>query len=243
MASDGRFTVTHLTFSFILGIVVVFVGLTVISLIKKALLHPAPTTTSPLKVRGGAMTFRTAPNTNFGVDSNQNPCFVIPKSGATMELYADPTGPNTPFLKNPDQSQGLQDGVQFDLIGHNAKGDAPSVNGVRIYITSGCSGNNLGASLIPESDHNGSDFYHYRRNQHDDDGSYIRRFLDNDCAKPTGSYGTANDDNKDEDTCEHLAIIYVNVNRPPAQTDNYKSSAAQTWKCLNGDCVLQIRTP
>jgi hypothetical protein len=159
-----------------------------------------------------------------------------------MELYQDPTGPNTPILKNPDKSQPLNDGVQFDLVGHKVKVGGPSTNGVRIYIKTGCGPtNSLGAFLSVDSDGKGNTrFYKFRQNQPDDDLSYAKRFLDGVCEKPTTS-GTANDQYQDEDSCEHLSTIYVNINQPPTPTLDYISHAKDAWPCTNGECVLLIR--
>jgi hypothetical protein len=184
---------------------------------------PPLTTSTPVVVRGGAMTFRAHA---FAKDGNKQ-CLVIggTPAGATVELFeiGNRTG-------NPDDSVPLSQVAQMDFMGHKRDWTGEGNNGVRLVITNSCGGM-LGATIAAEPNSN-SDFY---PNQNatavdEDKTTYKMRFMDDDCesqsSDPTG----------DEDNCERAANIYIHASAVTKPHD----SATKTWNCTDGECEIRI---
>jgi hypothetical protein len=178
-------------------------------------------TNAPVKVRGGAMTFRST--SAFSQDGDGNPCVPI-KSGTQVGIFEPGNSGAT-----ADNSYPLQTGVQIDFFGHEENGGANSNDGVRVLITSTCNGSSLGATIVPEPLSHSS-FYPFQDQAKDEDKTtYRKRFLDSACIGTPSPSG-------DEDTCEHLSTVYVNS----SATITPKSNPAQEWLCTDGECDVKI---
>ena len=198
-------------------------------------------TDTPLKVQGGAPTFRTKKNLPFHQVSNNNYCALIGSATSTLQLKLFQPGNHSP---NPDCNISVPSGGQIDFYGRLLNQNPPpytteSMNGIRVTILQSCNGaNGLSASLTPEPPTSGtspsSGFYPDRNNiPDDDDAAYIERFEDLTCSTTPPS------SNGDEDTCEHLSSIYINN----AATSSPKSG--KRWRCINGECRVEffVTTP
>ena len=180
---------------------------------------------SPVKVRGGAMTFRTKKNVPFQNLGGDNYCVSL---GAPSTVQIDLFQPGSDPSGIPDKSATLSNGAQIDFLGSTADGSNASSNGSRILITNNPCGSSTGliATLQPEGTSSG--FYKNRNNASDEDDSHLVRFQDLPCSQSPPS-PTA-----DEDTCEHLNTIYINSSPTSSPTSGTK------WHCRNGECLVKI---
>ena len=216
MASDARFTITQVGISAIVAFLLGGIALALFQYLKQS-----PETSSPIKVRGGAMTFRAY---SYYSDNNGNDCVLLTTSTGSLNFIDDPLAvvPNVTTVS-------LQGVDHIDFFGRQPNGKDKSANGVSLKFTPTCkgpNGNQIGASLIALSGN--SDFYPFR-NGHvpDDDGTYIKRFWDKkgNSGKPSNS--------QDGDTCEHLSeatIYYTDPTKKPTPLPH----------CTNGECAIEI---
>jgi hypothetical protein len=177
---------------------------------------------SPLKVRGGAMTFRTKANNQFS---------QVPNTSSYCVLLGSPTSTVSLALFQPkDQTATtiqLTNQAQIDFFGHTPDGGSASNNGIQVLITSSCNGvTGLSALLQPEGSN--SQFYDHLNNAADEDNARMERFQDIPCSKnpPTPL--------ADEDTCEHMKQFIINS--APTPTPN----GGSVYKCRNGECRVEF---
>ena len=188
-------------------------------------------TNSPVKIRGGAMTFRFASGAVIDKDANGNFCSVIDKS-TSISLFEHPDEKGT--TAKADYQYSLSPGVQIDLFGYTRGGKSDSNNGIQVLITNTCKTNQLGASLIPEPN-SSSLFYPFEDNASDDptDKSTRRRFEDTACVGQQPP-----DQNGDEDTCEHLAKVYIHSS--PSANPKSNLVGNTPWSCERGECLVLV---
>lgn len=242
METTRRYTLTHLA---IAATVVALATVILVRLIS-ILLAPAHGD-SPVKVRGGAMTFRTKSGGQFQqVGTSNSYCVVLGATGTKLELDLFQPGNHQ---SNPNKSIALvPDHTQIDFFGRNEKGKIKrNGNEIRVLITSSCNGmQGVSATLTPVGN---SAFYLNQKNGTSQDGdddpstpdtSQSVRFQDLDCATsfpplPQTPGGLPQNPNGDEDLCENLGLIYVNS----GPTTN--PTSGDHWaRCHNGDCSLEI---
>lgn len=231
METTRRYTLTHLV---IAATVVALATLILVRLISIALTsRPGD---SPVKVRGGAMTFRTKSGGQMQQVSGNSFCVVLGSPGAkvTLDIFQPKNHTNT-----PNRSFKLTSQSQIDFFGRTEKGQVGSNNGTRVLITPSCNGQQgVSALFQPES----ADSGFYANNEsgpsqdgnddppNDNDSSHSVRFQDLACAaKFTPPNGSG-----DEDSCENMGIIYVN-DAPTGQPTNGKHA-----RCHNGDCLVEF---
>jgi len=193
----------------------------------------------PVKVRGGAMTFRTKSGTPFSQVSGNSFCVWLGSAGAklTLDIYQPKNHTNS-----PNRSIKLTNQSQIDFFGRSETGQIGSNNGTRVLITSSpCNGaQGLSALIQPEGANSG--FYSNNENGASQDGndnddpsnandqSHSIRFQDLACSsKFSPPAGTG-----DEDSCENMGLIYVN----DAPTDN--PTNGKHARCHNGDCSVEF---
>jgi hypothetical protein len=197
---------------------------------------------SPVKVRGGAMTFRTESGGQFQqVGTSNSYCIVLSTTSTNLTLDLFQPGNHT---KNPNKSISLADQTQIDFFGRNEKGKIKRDNEIQVLITSSCNGTQgISATLTPIAH---SAFYVNQKDAPSQDGddtpdtSRSIRFQDLDCATnflplPQSPGAMPQNPNGDEDFCENLGLIYVNSAPTTSPT------SGNPWaRCHNGDCSLEF---
>jgi len=189
----------------------------------------------PIKIRGGAMTFRA---TSWAKDASNgnNPCMV----GDWTRIELDDVVPvNQPTTSQFSVVYPSASSWQMDLYSRTKNGMAQKNDGVRLLSTKNCgSPGTNGITLIPEPN---SDLEYYPWQDADsgvtdeDQATKIKRFRDLDCVVTDVSKG-------DEDMCEHISNIYINI--PPLKPgDDPSKKPVGAYLCLNGECVLGFGTP
>jgi hypothetical protein len=186
-------------------------------LIREFLPSP-PTPSTPVVVRGGAMTFRGASGATIELDHDQNLCFVLGKVGATVTLSVTQNFNNG---GTTNYSGPLGIGALIDFKGRQHSGYGEGNYGVQVKITDSCGGSNLGASFSPE---NGKAGYYPGRGP-DEDGSYYLRYWDK-----TASGGPGQND--DEDNAEHMSKVYL--------TGAHWDNGASWQPCKDGECEIRF---
>jgi hypothetical protein len=186
-----------------------------------------PTPQPPIKIRGGAMTLRYPPI------SNANPWYPYPPGGPKAFCTTLDTTTGTAKLKifqhpDPDPDDPSATAQKFtltgnwivDLYGRNSNFSPDPHEGIELKPVSDCDGNNKGVALYPVQGAANSGFYSADLQpipgMTGPGNTYGKRYQKSGCT--------------DEDACEHLSTIYVNI--PPAQ--------AQSVDCENGDCLVKI---
>jgi hypothetical protein len=188
------------------------------------------TTDTPLKVRGGAPTFRTDPYVSF-VSAGSNYCVALGGSTSTLTLYLWQPGNHS---GTPTQLP-VPSGGQIDFFWRMPDGVRESDNGARVDLSHPCNGSSLGALISPETLPMGSTvysaFYAFRNNAGDDDYSHVERFEDTsaNCQRPPSP-------NWDEDSCEHLKSIYIHN----SLTTTPRDGSGTKWDCVNGECEVEF---
>jgi hypothetical protein len=239
METTRRYTLTHLM---IVATAVAVATLILARLISIALSsRPAD---SPVKVRGGAMTFRTKSGGQFQqVGASNSYCLVLSTTSTNLTLDLFQPGNHQ---SNPNKSISLvPDQTQIDFFGRNEKGKIKkNGNEIRVLITSSCNGTQGTSATLTPIAH--SAFYLNQKGDPSQDGddspdtSRSIRFQDLDCATnflpiPQSPGAMPQNPNGDEDFCENLGLIYVNS--APTTTP----TSADPWaRCHNGDCSLEI---
>jgi hypothetical protein len=201
---------------------------------------------SPVKVRGGAMTFRTESGGQFQqVGTSNSYCIVLSTTSTNLTLDLFQPGNHQ---KTPNKSIALANQTQIDFFGRNEKGKIKkNGNEIRVLISSSCNGTQgISATLTPIAD---SAFYLNQKDGASQDGdddpnapdtSHSVRFQDLDCATnflpiPPSPGAMPQNPNGDEDFCENLGLIYVSS--APTTTP----TSVDPWaRCHNGDCSLEI---
>jgi hypothetical protein len=216
-----RFTSTHLL---LVGLVTALAALAVAKLVQ-IILSSGPSD-SPVKVRGGAMTFSTKPDGSPFSKVGSGYCVSLGGTAVSLKLI-QPNGDKTTFP--------LTSTAQIDLLGRKGDGDSESNNGTRILITSSCNGvNGLSALIQPETKASG--FYPNRDDAVDEDGAHIERFMDSSCRPETSpSPGMPG---QDADSCERLKNIYIHG--APADDPRGGTPSPVQSNCHNGECVLRL---
>jgi hypothetical protein len=230
--------------SMVLASVVIIAALVAIRLITVVLAQSGGD--SPVKVRGGAMTFRTSSGGDqFQTVGGSGNSFCIllsktPNANVTLDVS------QAKFHKVvSSRSETLTNTSQIDFFGRNEKGQAgKSSNGIRVLITPSCNGVPGTSALIqPEGPNSG--LYLNQKNaasqdlsgddlpnpSSDKDTSQSLRFKDLDCAakfSPPTPGG-------DEDLCENMGLIIVNSKH----TDN-PTTTGKPIRCHNGDCQVEF---
>jgi len=221
-----------------IGLVTLVAGAAVTYLLVKAM--QAGPGDPPVKVRGGAMTFRTKSGQFQQVGTSNSYCIVLADPGKTVSLDLFQPGNHT---TTPKPQLTLADQMQIDFLGRNEKGKAKkNGNGIHVLITSSCNGKpGVSATFSPLGN---SAFYLNQKDAASQDGdddptnpdtSSSLRFQDLDCAAnfpPTPiPGGPVQNPNGDEDLCENMGAINVT----PAPTNG------NPWvRCHNGDCSVEF---
>ncbi len=190
-------------------------------------------TNPPLKIRGGAMTFRS--NVQFGKDGSYSCVQLTPSSIKLIDVGSLKSGKAIPDVNIPS----IEVPWQMDLYGRDGSGKNESSNGIRIRTTQTCvvttasatSSSAAGVSFIPES----ADSTFYPNNDgaslDEDNVTRRKRYQDESC--------TATSLNSDEDSCEHIYSIYINTAFKNTTAD-VKADPAYFLRCKNGECVIKI---
>jgi len=233
MNTDNQFSLRHVVIAVIGGFAlsaIVLLGILVKIGLLKSLFgsHPiGDQTDTPIVVQGGSMTFRTTSfNGGFNPTSNGTYCVFLGPQNSSLLLEVTQLG-NEPVV-----SESVSQGGQIDLFGHLRSQGSESSNGVEVAVVNGTCNSHDGliAILTPEPAANGatgSDFYAYRNNGSDDDGTRIERFKDTMCTNAPDAQG-------DEDSCERLSNIYIN----PQQTSQPKTGIR--IPCTDGACEVDF---
>jgi hypothetical protein len=181
----------------------------------------------PIKVRGGAMTLRYPPI------NNTDPWYPYPPGGPKAFCTTLDTTSGTAKLKifqhpDPDPEDTSADAQKFtltgswivDLYARNSDFSTDPKEGIELKPVSDCDGSNKGVALYPVQSATNSGFYSADLQPipgiTGPGNTYGKRYQKSGCT--------------DEDACEHLSTIYVNI--PPAQP--------QSVDCQNGDCLVKI---
>lgn len=178
---------------------------------------------SPIKVRGGAMTFRSKNVTwqQGTVSGATSPCYFLDGVGissiSTDASYA--SGGTAPSLNN------LTAGWSMTLNGRNPSNPKQaSPNGITIKTQdASCNGSVHTMILLPLSPTNAAAFYPGELQTED---GYMERFVDNSssCQGPSGSRSG------DEDLCERMSTISLVL----------AGSSTYNYLCRNGECEIDI---
>jgi hypothetical protein len=197
--------------------------------IKDAIPYEQPLVThtnSPIKIRGGAMTFRLGAHYDWKSNHSQ-PCVNLSAFPTTIDLDGVVPVGGAPANPSPLPSQDWQ----IDFFGHLRDKSAMSPNGIRVAIThKQCDGSaGMSATFTPENQN--STFYEFDQdNLYDEDGqTRIKRFKDKSCTSKPDPAG-------DEDNCEHIHSIYINksITSDPTAKPDY------IYRCTNGECKVEI---
>ena len=183
-------------------------------------------TNSPIKIRGGAMTFRINAHYDWKTNNNE-PCVDLSTFPTTIDLDGFEPIAGAPANPPPLPSKDWQ----VDFFGHSRDKSARSPNGIRIAITSKKCDGSAGASAAFTPENANSMFYEFDKDSlYDEDGqTRIKRFEDKSCTSKPDSAG-------DEDNCEHIHSIYINKSIKPNPT----VSPDYVYRCTNGECKAEI---
>jgi hypothetical protein len=234
--TEKRFTLAHVGIAVIIGIAAWAAILAIIQYVKAL-----TGTTSPIKVRGGAMMFRSTPNNKFTtVVSPDGYCISLGSLNQTLVLAYFKSGNDSAMY---DDYAALSMGSQVDFFGHNwdqindqgHHGGKHGANEIRVSIENSCGGvSGLSARLTPEGK---SNFYDYAINQQLDDQSYSLRFRDRNCSNhpPVFNHPPKSQDG-DADYCEHPASIYVH-----SGVSDPGDSGSSWHDCKDGECRIEFQ--
>jgi hypothetical protein len=182
------------------------------------------TVSSPLKVRGGAMTFRSENLWTTDSSATPAPCTQLTPTSIQLKNVTAVPVTSPPTVEQIQLS--LAGSWQIDLFGRKPDG-TEGPNGIRIVAETNCGGKS-GVSLTGES--GPGQFYPFKDGQSDEDGvTFIKRYMDPTCSQSPQPSG-------DKDICEHISKIYINT----SPTTTPKSNPAHVYHCLNGECVIGI---
>ena len=196
-------------------------------------LKQSPGTSSPIKVRGGAMTARTSIAKNGGwVSSGSGYCSNVD----TMQFSTN-AAPVSSASANPTSL--LADWTMV-VFGRKPKDGSQSGNGFKFQAQpQKCDGSNGTSVLLTPYGSNGA-FYTTELGPDDDGVTQKRRFRDTTPDDPSGSLGCAGPNipstqglRGDEDRCERMSVIQFDE---PAASKHYQ------YTCTNGECAVCIGT-
>jgi hypothetical protein len=217
--------------------------------LRKKILGSGSGTNTPLKVRGGAMTFRSGGK--FGSDSAYPNGYCVKLNFSYFELGdVDDVlrSKHVPAVSYPNAAYPtVSTSWQIDLYDRDPTGtsETPRDSGIRIIATSNCvigpAGTPpvAGVTITPESEY--SKFYDNNSDKNlpdDDKTTYKKRFLDMYCQADH----TMPSANGDEDSCEHISSIYIN-NSPKNKKADVQANPIGSYVCTNGECVIGVGLP
>jgi hypothetical protein len=196
-----------------------------------------PKANSPIKVRGGAMTFRST--TQWQPVSGQVAYYLDNANVSYISFTGvDPVGSAPPGPLYPPGCWTMT------LVGRNPNPSVVISNGITITaLTSSCNHPTTYHSLTLTGFGNGS--FYPEKYKPDDDGTYSERYMDTTPDVPTtgttaavpgcqGPSGLGPTLTGDEDFCERLSkitlILYTGAT----------PGTPSTYKCKNGDCEIDI---
>src|ERR1022692_2462016 len=224
MASDARFTITQVGISAIVAFLMGAIALALFQYLKQS-----PETSSPIKVRGGAMTARTSIAKNGGwVSNGSGYC-----SNVDTTQFSTDAAPVSSASANPTSL--LADWTMV-VFGRNPKDGSQSGNGFKFQAQpQKCDGSKGTSVLLTPYGSNGA-FYATELGTDDDGVTQKRRFRDTTPDNQSGAPGCAGPNipgtpgvlNGDEDRCERMSLIQFDE---PAASKHYQ------YTCTNGDCA------
>jgi hypothetical protein len=182
---------------------------------------PATATQPPIKVRGGAMTFRykaahvgVSPWLDYPAKAPTGVCVQQDTStGAKLKIFQHPDqDPDDPGP--PGKTFDLATGWVVDLHGRDSAFNPDSLEGVELKAVTDCGGSN-GVSVLPIPNSSLSGFYAGAL-QSSDGSTFAKRYRHSGCSA-------------DEDACEHMSTVFVN--------------GTQVADCANGECLVKIVVP
>jgi hypothetical protein len=185
-------------------------------------------TSSPIKVRGGAMTFRAA---EWSTDASHKDCIQGDNSYVELIDIVPWNHPIAQATRVVIPTLALT--WQMDLFGRTSAGKPQMTQGVRLTPTASCGGQ---PGIVWGSESGSTDWYPTNDetggagNKEEDGSTYIRRYRYSTCASAAG----------DEDLCEHLSYILINKT-PKANPTPLNSDYA--FLCQNGECEIGIGNP
>ncbi len=245
--TEKRFTLVHLGITALIGLVAVAAVL--INCIESQ-----PSTSSPIKVRGGSMTFRNVQKWNSAASNTyctDNPDISYIEFKKVSADNSNPDGKTT--------FPGLSSNWSIQFLGHDPRshyGKDPSKNGILVTAqfksNKDCSGTNVTSESIIKLTPIGpyGDFYPLTYSADDDGSTHSVRFMDkmpdqpaaNNSPAVPGCQGPSMLDPKlsgDEDVCEHISKITLTLN----YTDVVANQKIYNFKCPNGECEVGIGGP
>jgi hypothetical protein len=193
----------------------------VVGYFKASLFHPTTPTQPPIKVRGGAMTFRykatatgASPWLPYPSATPTGVCVQQDTStGAKLKIFQHPDpDPNDP--SPPGSTSNLATGWVVDLHGRDSAFNPDANEGVELKAVSDCGGSN-GVSMLPIPHSSASGFYGGVL-QSSDGSTFAKRYKNSSCTT-------------DEDACEHMSSVFIN--------------GTQVADCANGECLVKIVVP
>jgi hypothetical protein len=193
----------------------------VVGYFKAIFVHPTTATQPPIKVRGGAMTFRykatsrgTSPWLPYPAGAPSGVCVQQDTStGAKLKVFQHPDqDPDDPGP--PGKTFDLATGWVVDLHGRDSAFNPDPNEGVELKAVSDCGGSN-GVSLLPMPHSNTSGFYGGVLPS-SDGSTFGKRYKNSNCTT-------------DQDACEHMSSVFIN--------------GTQVADCANGECLVKIVVP
>ena len=188
------------------------------------------TTNPPIKVRGGAMTFR-APKKWMPIVFNSLASFCSDKADISAIAFADVQIQNSASLTTPLEIAQLQKGWTMKLLGRDSHNP-----GSGVLVTAqqqSCTGTQGISSLVLSPQNDGNSLF-YTTDGPDDDGTKSVRFENKTCGGPGGGASG------DEDVCEHISTITLTLDKADAPGS---STTSYVYQCTNGDCTIGIGSP
>ena len=229
--TEKRFTLLHVGIIATICVVATAAFIVIIQYVKSQ-----PVTSSPIKVRGGAMTARTSIGKNGGwVSNGSGYC-----TNVDITQFSTDAAPvsSAPAPANPTSL--LADWTMV-VFGRNPNDGSQSGNGFKFQAQpQKCDGSKGTSVLLTPYGSNGA-FYATELGTDDDGVTQKRRFRDTTPDNQSGAPGCAGPNvpstpgllNGDEDRCERMSTIQFDE---PAASKHYQ------YTCTNGECAVCIGT-
>jgi hypothetical protein len=195
------------------------------------------TADSPIKVRGGAMAFRSKSQWTQETSSGQVAYYLNSADISSITFTGVTPPPSAPILPTGCWTMTLKGRLP-------ANPSQESANGITIQALDGSCNPPSGYHAITLTPFGSAGFYpeDYKP---DDDGTFIERFMDTTLDVPShgttapvpgcqGPSGLSSNVTGDEDICERMSTISLVLYTGPTP------GSSTTYKCKNGDCEIDI---